>query len=106
MSGGNIKYSPIKDIIKEDAKEGDYNFYGIIYDASLPFLEENSDNYMCSIKIIDKEINLISHKNSLNKDILTLIIKSTYKENLPFVHCVGDIIRVHRAVYVLYIFLN
>lgn len=101
MSGSTIKYTLIKDIIKPDAKEGDYNFYGLIYDASLPLQEDNSDNYMCSIKIIDKEVNWISNKNNLDRDILTLIIKSTSKENLPFVHCVGDIIRVHRAVYVI-----
>lgn len=104
MSGGSIKYTPIKEIIKDDAKDGDYNFYGLIYDASLPMLEENSDNYMCSIKLIDREVNWISHKNSLNREILTLFIKSTSKENMPFVHCVGDIIRVHRAVYVIFLF--
>jgi len=100
MSGGNIKYTPIKDIIKNDAKDSDYNFYGLIYDASLPLKEENSDNFMCSLKLIDREVNWISHRNSLDKDILNLIIKSSSQENLPFIHCVGDIIRVQRAVYV------
>ncbi len=100
MSSGNIKYTTIKDLVKDDLKDGDYNFYGIIYDASLPILEENQEKYMCSLKLIDKDVNWISHKNSLNNLIVTLYIKSNSKENLPFVHCVGDIIRVHRGYYV------
>ena len=38
MSGANVKYSKIKELKEESY----YNFYGIIYDASLPKEEEKN----------------------------------------------------------------
>jgi Telomeric single stranded DNA binding POT1/CDC13 len=96
MSGANIKYSTIKQF----KESGDYNFYGVIYDASLPKKEENSDNFVCCLKIIDPQVNCLNYKTNINDNCINLFIKSLSKENLPFIHCVGDIIRVHKGVYV------
>ena len=89
-------------------EQGEYNFYGIIYDASLP-QEENtlseSDKkkgnakYSCILKLIDQTTNILSHPNNFSDNLIYLIIKSSEKENIPFVHNIGDIIRVHRGFY-------
>ena len=96
MSGANQKYTKIKEI-KED---GQYNFYGIIFDASLPKEEDTSDNYMCCLKIIDQQVNCLNNKTNLDDSLIHLFIKSPSKEQLPFIHCVGDIIRVQKGTFV------
>lgn len=100
MSGNKITYSNIKQL----SKQGDYNIYGIIYDASLPTKEDNSNYFMCTLKLIDPQVNCISNKNNLNKEILNLIIKSEKQEFLPWIHCIGDIIRINRGVFVSTLF--
>ena len=48
MSTNKYKYSTINEMVKD----GDYNFYGIIYDASFPLQEENPQNtYVCYLKL-------------------------------------------------------
>lgn len=100
MSTNKYQYSTISEI----KTDGDYNFYGIIYDASFPLQEENPNNpiptYICYLKIIDPTVNCITNPFDFNEEIIHLIIKSNSKENLPFVHNIGDIIRVHRGVFV------
>lgn len=91
------KYTPFKDM----TVDGDYNFYGIIYDASFPLQEEAPNSYICYLKIIDPDINCLSNPHDLNEELINLVIKSTCKENLPFVHGIGDVIRVHRGVFVI-----
>jgi hypothetical protein len=90
MASTKYKYTPIKDMNETD----NYNFYGVIYDATFPTIEDTPNDYVCIIKIVDTETNL------LTGDVLTLVIKSSSKDNLPFIHNVGDIIRVHRGLYV------
>ena len=90
--------------------DGDYNFWGVIYDASFPIQEDNQHNaykdntnitYICYLKLIDPTVNCISNPFDINEEIIHLIIKSSSKENLPFLHNIGDIIRVHRGVFVI-----
>jgi hypothetical protein len=86
--------------LKEIAISGDCNFYGIIYDATYPTQDETPDSYVCTLKIIDQDINCLAFPTTLNDEIINLIIKSNSKDNLPYVHTVGDIIRVHRGYFV------
>jgi hypothetical protein len=96
------KYTNIKDIDQTD----NYNFYGIIYDASFPSIDEISKHYVCNVKVIDPDINCITHPTSIANELVTLIIKSNTMEHLSFVHNVGDIIRIHRGYYVSILQLN
>jgi len=92
----------------DDLKEqGEYNFYAIIYDASFPQEEYSSESdkkkniskYFCILKLIDQTTNCLTNQNNFNENVIYLIIKSTEKENVPYVHHIGDIIRVHRGFY-------
>ena len=89
------KYTTFEDLIEQ----GEYNFYGIIYDASFPLEESNTLKYSCTLKLIDQTTNCLTHPNNFSDNIIYLTIKSSEKENIPFVHHVGDIIRVHRGFY-------
>ena len=96
-----IKYTPFNEM----KEPGEYNCYGIIYDASFPQIQEQSQQggskYECTIKLIDQYINLIncSDLTSFNNNIITLIIKSQFKEKIPYIHTIGDIIRIHSGIY-------
>lgn len=94
------KYSSLNEL----SKSGEYNFYGIILDSSFPVQIKNNEKeekgyYECSLKIIDPHINCINNKEDFNEKVINVIIKASDKENIPFIHCVGDIIRVHRGIY-------
>ena len=91
----SYKYSTFNELIEQ----GEYNFLGIIYDASFPQQEENSQKYSCILKLIDQTTNCLTNPNDFSENIIYLIIKSNERENIPFVHHVGDIIRVHRGFY-------
>jgi len=114
-SNGKYSYIQLKDL-----QEKEYSsFYGIIYDATFPYLEQNksdqnnltnsnSSQYVCQIKVIDIEFNCLGSSNSsdwfnsdeFNSKILNLKINSNTVTNLPIIHHFGDIIRVHRGIYV------
>ena len=104
MQSNKYRYSTFNEM----TKPSDYNFYGIIYDASFPLLEDKQDQnsqnsqsrYECTIKLIDKDINCLNNPKDLNDNVINLIIKSTNKESMPYIHSIGDIIRVHRGNYV------
>jgi len=94
----------------DDIKEqGEYNFYAIIQDASFPKEEENFailpgtkeplPKYSCVLKLIDQTTNYLTNPNDFNESIITLIIQANERENIPYVHKIGDIIRVHRGLY-------
>ena len=93
----------------DDLKEqGEYNFFGIIYDASFPLEEnsslesdkkKNSSKYSCILKLIDQTTNCLTYQKDFSENIIYLIIKSSEKENIPYVHHIGDIIRIHRGFY-------
>ena len=90
----SYKYSTFDELIEQ----GEYNFFGIIYDASFPQEEQNTSNYSCILKLIDQTTNCLTHSD-FNEKIIYLIIKSSERENIPFVHHIGDIIRVRRGFY-------
>ena len=96
----------------------DVNFYGIIYDASFPLYQESNNNsnnnnninnysqnnwskYECTIKLIDNTVNCLTFKDQkeFNNNIINLIIKTSDKSQIPYIHCIGDIIRVQKGNY-------
>ena len=93
----------------EMKEQGEYNFYGIIYDASFPKEEENYallpgakaplPKYSVVLKLLDQNTNCLTHPNNLAENLITLIIQVNERENIPYVHQIGDIIRVHRGMY-------
>ena len=89
------KYSIFSDLVEQ----GEYNFYGVVYDSSFPLEEEKTGKYSCTIKIIDHSTNCLSNPNDFNDNIICLTIKSSDKENIPYIHQIGDIIRIHRGFY-------
>jgi hypothetical protein len=93
MTTLKYKYTNIKDL----NTDGYFNFYGVIYDATFPVFDDKENSYSATVKIIDQEVNCLSHPETLNDNIVYLNIKSSDKENLPFIHSIGDIVRVHRG---------
>ena len=91
----SYKYSSFDEL----TEQGEYNFLAIIYDASFPQEEETTQKYSCILKLIDQTTNCLTNPNDFNEKIIYLIIKSNERENIPFVHHIGDIIRVHRGFY-------
>ena len=89
------KYSIFSDLVEQ----GEYNFYGVVYDSSFPLEEEKTGKYSCTIKLIDHSTNCLSNPNDFNDKIICLTIKSSDKENIPYIHQIGDIIRIHRGFY-------
>ena len=99
------KYTPF-DEMKE---QGEYNFYGIIQDANFPKEEENFTilpgtkeplpKYSCILKLIDQTTNCLTNPTNFNENVITLVIQANERENIPYVHQIGDIIRVHRGLY-------
>lgn len=94
----NLKYK--YSTLNELKEPTEYNFYGIIYDSSFPTLDESQNRYECTIKIIDPDVNCITKPDNINDALIHLVIKSNNKESMPYIHSVGDIIRVHRGNYV------
>ena len=89
--------------------DGEYNFYGIIFDAAFPiFLETPLPHYECILKLIDDTSDISTEIQEEN--YITLIIKSQKKEEIPFVHNLGNIIRVIFGTYQnkkkRYVYLN
>ena len=41
----------------------------------------------------------MSNPNDFNENIIYLTIKSSDKENIPYIHNVGDVIRIHHGFY-------
>ena len=90
----SYKYSTFDELIEQ----GEYNFFGIIYDASFP-QEDNLSKYTCILKLIDQTTNCLTNPTDFNENIIYLIIKSNERENIPYVHHIGDIIRIRRGLY-------
>ena len=62
----------------------------MITDATFPY--KKNELYIWSLKVIDPTL------NSKNKqDHALVVIYATRFEDLPIVHRIGDIIRIHRA---------
>ena len=91
----------------EDKKA--YDFYAIIYDCSFPKeVEYNSSlsgqkgprlKYSVEIKLLGQGTNSLNDPNNLSENLVNLYIQANEKENVPCVHQIGDIIRVHKGIY-------
>lgn len=69
--------------------ENEYNFFAIIYDSSFPqYYPTPQPHYETTIKCIDNS------SESPFSNSITLIIKSYSKEQIPYIHKTGLIIRV------------
>ena len=89
------KYSIFSDLIEQ----GEYNFYGVVYDSSFPLEETTTGKYSCTIKLIDQSTNCLTNPNDFNDNIIYLTIKSSDKENIPYIHNIGDVIRIRHGFY-------
>ena len=88
----------------------DYNFYAIIIDASFPKKDESYfplsrqeeplSKYYVILKLLDQGINFINNPNNLSENIVTLIIQANEIENIPYIHQIGDIIRVRGGKFI------
>lgn len=70
-----------------------HHVYGVIVDATFPY-KTNNEKFICSLKIVDASLN--------GKDFATVVIYAKRFENLPIVHRLGDVIRLHRASLRMY----
>lgn len=78
------------------------HFYGVVIDATFPY-KTNQDRYICSLKVVDPSLYLKSQKGTGDaSDYATLVLYAKRFEDLPIIHRIGDIIRVHRATLRLY----
>ena len=78
------------------------HFYGVIIDATFPY-KVNKQTYVCSLKVVDPSVHIKSAKGTGDSsDYATVVIYSNKFEDLPIIHRVGDIIRVHRAIVRIY----
>jgi len=68
------------------------HFYGVITDATFPY-KVHADRFICSLKVIDP-----TTKNSHCQ----VVIYAKRFEDLPIVHRLGDVIRIHRATLRMY----
>lgn len=71
--------------------DNDNHFYGVIIDATFPY-KVKQDRYICVLKVIDPTLN-----PKTKGDFAQVVIYAKRFEDLPIVHRIGDIIRVHRA---------
>lgn len=88
----NNKYD-YTELSKTSVSSSDNNnhFYGVIIDATFPY-KVKQDRYICVLKVIDPTLN-----PKTKQDYAQVVIYAKRFEELPIVHRIGDIIRVHRA---------
>ncbi len=78
------------------------HFYAVVIDATFPY-KANQERYICSMKIVDPSLYVKGQKGTGDgSDYATLVLYAKRFEDLPIIHRVGDIIRVHRATLRLY----
>lgn len=63
------------------------HFYGVITDATFPY-KVHADRFICSLRVTDP---------TMKNNTCQVVIYARRFEDLPIVHRLGDIIRVHRA---------
>ncbi len=82
-------------------EQGNYSFYGIVYDASLPVKENIDDeksDYLCVIKLLSPDQNFQIDEN-FNDNAIHVIVKSNSIDNMPHIKSIGSIIRINNGVY-------
>lgn len=78
------------------------HFYAVVIDATFPY-KTNQERYICSLKIVDPSLYIKGQKGTGDgSDYATLVLYAKRFEDLPIIHRIGDIIRVHRATLRLY----
>ena len=84
------KYTSLADMTTSNQ----YNFYGIVIDSSFPSNNTLPEShYECILKVIDMSY---THSSPI---ILTLIIKSRSKNQIPYIHKIGDVIRIINGTF-------
>ena len=78
-----------------------HNVYGVIIDATFPY-KVNQEMYVCSLKIVDPSLNASSGGKGADGNYASVVIYAKKFEDLPIIHRVGDIIRLHRATLRMY----
>lgn len=74
------------------------HFYATIIDATFPY-KTNKQRFICSLKIVDPSLHIKGAKSGdKSNDFATLVLYAHKFEDLPIVHRIGDIIRVHRSI--------
>lgn len=68
------------------------HFYGVIVDATFPY-KKHAELFECFLKVIDPSLKPSKGK----QEYATVAIYAKKFEDLPIVHRLGDIIRIHRA---------
>jgi hypothetical protein len=94
-SGARYNYSQLAHVAL--TANDTHNVYGVIVDATFPY-KVSKDRFICSLKVVDPSLNGSGKKD----DWASIIIYANRFEDLPIVHRMGDIIRVHRAGLRLY----
>lgn len=81
-------YEELQKISTASAKE--CHFYGVITDATFPYKVRggDKDRFIVTLRVIDP---------SLPKKSAQVILYASRFEDLPIIHRIGDIIRIHRA---------
>jgi len=90
-SGQRYTYTALNNVAVSSNAE--HHVYGVIIDATFPY-KVSKDRFICSLKIVDNTHN--------GKEHASVVIYAKRFEDLPIVHRVGDIIRLHRATLRIY----
>jgi len=88
----NSKYEYVELSKASLASPDPCHFYGVIVDATFPY-KVHADRFICSLKVMDPTLN----SKTKNNEYAQVVIYAKRFEDLPIVHRLGDIIRVHRA---------
>jgi len=75
-------------------REQKFNVYGVVLDASAPYLPEYNPKYMCMIKLIDDSVNPL---HPVPYNFIQLTIFDSNRAKVPFITTIGSILRIHRA---------
>jgi hypothetical protein len=94
-AGQRYSYTQLSNVALTSSAE--HHVYGVIIDATFPY-KVNKDRFVCSLKVVDNSLNGAGK----SADYASIVIYATRFEDLPIVHRIGDIIRVHRAALRLY----
>lgn len=72
------------------------DFYGVITDASFPYkkiLKTGKATFVCVLKVVDPTL----YGSKKDSNYAQVVINANTLQDLPFIHRIGDIIRIHRA---------
>ena len=73
------------------------NFYGVVIDSSFPY-KCKTDRYCITMKVVDPSLHIKNQKGTGDaSDYANVVLYAKTFEDLPIIHRIGDIIRVHRA---------